>query len=104
MLYQNHYQTIFLIYELVQLFFGAWEAIHQWDGVVTAMVYQAVNEPEVAEKLTEIDILRSQGVLSESEFIRQKAQLLARQFIETGVPKTLSEKSVSNEPAEDATE
>jgi hypothetical protein len=82
----------------------AWESIHRWDGVVTAMVYQAVNEPEVAARLTEIDLLRAQGVLSEDEFIRQKAQLLARQFMETGVPKSMSEKSVSDEPAKGAAE
>ncbi len=85
-------------------YLDAWEAIHRWDGVVTAMVYQAVNEPEVAARLTEIDLLRAQGVLSEDEFIRQKAQLLARQFMETGVPKVMSEKAAPSEPAKDAAE
>lgn len=82
----------------------AFEEIHRWDGVITAMVVQAATEPEVAEKLTEIDLLREQGVMTEEEFIRQKAQLLARQFVERGTPKEVKSDDPGSPPVTGATE
>ena len=82
----------------------AFEEIHRWEAVITAMVVQAATEPEVAEKLTEIDLLREQGAMTEEEFIRQKAQLLARQFIERGTPREVKFGGESSPGAKGATE
>ncbi len=60
------------------------DALHKWEGIVKALVHNAQKEPEVAEKLAELDLLVRQGVLDEQDFKRQKARLLASQFMSEG--------------------
>jgi hypothetical protein len=60
------------------------DAIHKWEGIIKALVHNASREPDVAEKISELDLLVRQGVLDEEEFKRQKARLLAAQFVTEG--------------------
>jgi hypothetical protein len=56
----------------------------QWEGIIKAVIHKAAHEPDVAHKLTELDLLFRQGVLTEPEYKAQKAKLLAKQFLSEG--------------------
>lgn len=60
------------------------KTLHLWEGIIKALVHQAGREPDVAEKIAELDLLARQGVVSEEEYKRQKARLLASQFLASG--------------------
>ncbi|MFT4625195.1 MAG: hypothetical protein ACI8PZ_003861 [Myxococcota bacterium] len=60
------------------------DALHQWEGIIKALIHNAARAPDVAEKLAELDLLVRQGVLADEDFKRQKARLLASQFVAEG--------------------
>ena len=50
-----------------------------------------------AEKITELDLLARQGVVSEDEYKRQKARLLASQFLASGSTQDWTKKLVGGQ-------